>query len=64
MSTRDNILKGERDLVVGLVNNMSKAACRTTEMQFQCLLDLASRRQGVRVKLLVPAGLCAIRSGR
>jgi homoserine O-succinyltransferase/O-acetyltransferase len=52
MPTRDNIGKGQRDLVVGLVNNMSKAACRTTEMQFQHLLDLASRRQGVRVKLL------------
>ena len=52
MPKRDNIRKGQRDLVVGLVNNMSKAASRTTELQFQRLLDVASRRQGVRVKLL------------
>jgi homoserine O-succinyltransferase len=52
MSRRDNIRTGHRDLVVGLVNNMSKAASRTTELQFQRLLNVASRRQGVRVKLL------------
>jgi homoserine O-succinyltransferase len=52
MPGRDNIREGQRDLVIGLVNNMSKAASRTTESQFQCLLDLASHRHGVRVKLL------------
>ncbi len=52
MAGRDNSRRGQRDLVVGLVNNMSKAANRTTELQFQSLLSLASHRQGVRVKLL------------
>lgn len=52
MAERDDIRTDQRELVVGLVNNMSKAASRTTELQFQCLLDLASHRQDVRVKLL------------
>src|SRR5579864_2714571 len=52
MPRQDNIRKAQRDLVVGLVNNMSKAASRTTERQFQRLLELASQRQGLRVKLL------------
>ena len=44
------------EIVIGLVNNMAPASVRTTEWQFQSLLDLASQRRGVRVKLFLLAG--------
>jgi homoserine O-succinyltransferase len=52
MRARHTIRNDHPDLVIGLVNNMPKGASRTTEAQFQRLLDLASHRQGVRLKLL------------
>ena len=52
MRLRDDIPKDQPELVIGLVNNMPKTASRTTEAQFQRLLDVASQRQGVRLKLL------------
>ena len=60
MPKRDSIRTGERNLVIGLVNNMSKAASRTTERQFQRLLDRRLPPPGRAGEAAVPSGLCAI----
>jgi homoserine O-succinyltransferase len=62
MRTRDIDRNDDADLVIGLVNNMPKAAHRTTECQFQSLLDLASRRRGVRARLFLMPG-CQVQTG-
>jgi homoserine O-succinyltransferase/O-acetyltransferase len=56
MRPRGTYQNDNAEIVIGLVNNMPPAAVRTTDWQFQSLLDLASQRRGVRVKLHLLAG--------
>lgn len=43
----------ERELHIGLVNNMPDAAFNATERQFRCLLEAAAEVAGVRLSLFV-----------